>query len=133
MGPGSALITGGNRRNGVPVASSRGRAGMFVLVAAAGLALASGAVTGTSAARAAVAAPSTAVVRAHIEFDPCPCDNPVCRPLCHQSIAAGGLASMVHRQTHQVSRRATTISASAAIICPPPSGDVMSKTGDPGC
>jgi hypothetical protein len=60
---------------------------MFVLAAAAGLALASGAVTGTPAGHAAAAA-----------------------------------------------RQATTISASAGIICPPPSGDgVMSKSGDPGC
>ncbi len=36
--------------------------------------------------------------------------------------------------THQRARQATAISASAAIICPPPSGDgVMSKSGDPGC
>ena len=127
---GAARFTGGVRRDGVPVAGSRGRAGMFALVAAAGLALASGAVTGTSAAYAAVPAPAAAAVRAHLELDPCPCDNPVCRPLCHQSIAIGGPASMIHWQARQGDR----LSASAAIICPPPSGDgVMSKTGDPGC
>jgi len=34
---------------------------------------------------------------------------------------------------HQGTRQAPARSASAAIICPPPSGDAMSKSGDPGC
>jgi hypothetical protein len=48
-------------------------------------------------------------------------------------------APVICGQTHQGVRQATTIAASAAIICPPPSGDgmssgdAMSKTGDPGC
>ena len=133
MGPGPARITDGNRRDGAPAAGSRGRAGIFVLAAAAGLALASGAVTGTPAAHAAVAARTAAAVHAHPGFEPCPCINPVCRPGCFQGIASGGPASMIHRQTHPGARQATTISASAAIICPPPSGEAMSKSGDPGC
>jgi hypothetical protein len=107
---------------------------MFVLAAAAGLALASGAVTGTPAAHAAAAARAAAAVRAHPGFEPCPCDHPICRPGCFQGMASGGPASMIHRHTRQGARQATTISAGAAIICPPPSGEgAMSKTGDPGC
>jgi len=90
MGPGparSAARADGNRRDGalaVPAAGSRERAGMFVLAAAAGLALAFGAVTGMPAAHAtaAVSARAAVAVHAHPRFEPCPCDNPVCRPLC---------------------------------------------------
>ena len=56
MRPGPARITSGYRRDrapAMPAAGSRGRARMFVLAAAAGLALASGAATGTPAAHAA--------------------------------------------------------------------------------
>jgi hypothetical protein len=42
-------------------------------------------------------------------------------------------ALVICGHTHQGARQATAMSASTAIICPPPSGDVMSKTGDPGC
>ncbi len=49
-------------------------------------------------------------------------------------IAMALSAPVICGQTHQGARQAT---ASAAIICPPPSGDItvvaMSKTGDPGC
>ena len=139
MRPGPARITGGNRQDGtpaVPAAGSRGRAGKFVLAAAAGLALASGAVTGTPAAHAtaAVSARAAAAVRANPIVEPCPCINPLCRPGCSQSVASGGPAAMIHQQARQGARQATAMSASAAIICPPPSGDgVTSKTGDPGC
>jgi len=45
-------------------------------------------------------------------------------------------APVIGGQTHQGAQQATTISASAAIICPPPSGDgavAMSKSGNPSC
>jgi hypothetical protein len=46
-------------------------------------------------------------------------------------------APVMSGQAHQGPRQAMTRPASAAIICPPPSGDgavvAMSKTGDPGC
>ena len=72
MGPGSAHIVagGGDLRDGVsavPGAGSPGQMKRFVLAAAAGIALAAGAVTGTPAARAAAVVsvncppPSTAV------------------------------------------------------------------------
>ena len=48
------------------------------------------------------------------------------------AVTLGGL--VICGQTHQGARQAMAISASAAIICPPPSGDgLMSKSGDPGC
>jgi hypothetical protein len=102
MRPGPARIAGGNRRDGafeVPAAGSRGRAGMFVLAAAAGLALATGVMAGTPAARAATAASARAQAAVHAlpMFEPCPCADPACRPVCHQSIASGGPASMIHR------------------------------------
>jgi hypothetical protein len=74
MGPGPARVVAGavgNRPGGasaMPAAGWRWRAGMFVLTAAAGLALASGAVTGAAQAVAVVTAtavncppPSTAI------------------------------------------------------------------------
>ena len=49
------------------------------------------------------------------------------------AVTLGG--SVICGQTHQgADRQAMAISVSAAIICPPPSGDgLMSKSGDPGC
>jgi hypothetical protein len=47
------------------------------------------------------------------------------------AVTLGG--PVIGGQTHQGTRQATALSGSAAIICPPPSGDVMSKSGDPGC
>jgi len=48
------------------------------------------------------------------------------------AVTLGG--SVICGQTHQGARQAMGISVSAAIICPPPSGDgLMSKSGDPGC
>ncbi len=43
-----------------------------------------------------------AVAAAHSgpRFEPCPCDHPVCRPLCFQNAASGGPASMINPQTH---------------------------------
>src|SRR5690348_9528080 len=87
MGTGPARIVAsvdGNRWDGafaVPAAGTRGRVGMFVLAAAAGLALASGVVTGTPAAHATVATSARAAGAAHAlpRFEPCPCDNPICR------------------------------------------------------
>jgi hypothetical protein len=52
--------------------------------AAAGLAVLAGTITGTTAARAAasVSAHATATAQPGPRFDPCPCDNPICRPAC---------------------------------------------------
>lgn len=81
------IVTGGGRREGtaaIPGADRRGRAGMSVLAAAAGLAVLAGTITGTTAARA--AAPASAHTAATAQpgprFEPCPCDNPICRPVC---------------------------------------------------
>jgi len=74
------IIDGGNRREGTPAirgAGGRGRAAIVALAAAAGFAVLAGSMIGTTAAPAAAAAHSRPM------FDPCPCDNPVRRPLCH--------------------------------------------------
>jgi len=53
------------------------------------------------------------------------------------AIAVALSAPVIYGQAHQGTRQAPIRAASAAIICPPPSGDgavlAMSKTGDPGC
>ena len=136
---GPARIAGGNRRDGafeVPTAGSRGRAGMFVLAAAAGLALASGVLTGTPAAHAATAVPARAEAAAHAYpmFEPCPCVDPVCRPVCYQSVVSGGPAPMIHRHTHLAAAQAVGTIGAIAINCPPSSTPApASKDGDPGC
>lgn len=81
------IVTGGVRRErtaAVSGAARRGRAGMSVLAAAAGLAVLAGTITGTTAARAAAptSAHATATAQPGPRFEPCPCDHPVCRPLC---------------------------------------------------
>jgi len=112
----------------VPAAGWRGQAGMFVLTAAAGLALASGAMIGTPAAHA------VAAVHAHSRFDPCPCDNPVCRPLCFQSMSSGGPANMIYRQTPPAAAQAAVRITATAVNCPPPSTSITaSSDGNPGC
>ena len=119
----------------MPPTGSRGRAGMFVLTAAAGLALAFGAVTATPAARPATAvpAPAAAAVQAIPEFVPCPCDKPICRPGCSQSMTSGGPA-MIHRQIRLTAAQAVVTTAAAAVNCPPPStSEVASSDGQPGC
>lgn len=100
---------------------------MFVLAAAAGLALASGALTGTSAAHA-------AAVHARPMFDPCPCRLPACRPGCVQGVVSGGPASMIHRHIHLAAARAAITLAARAVNCPPPSAPATaSSDGQPGC
>lgn len=89
MGP-VRIVAGGNRREGtaaIPGAGRRGRAGMFVLAAAAGLAVLTGTMTGTTAARAAasVSAHADAAAQSYPRFQPCPCDKPICRPGCFQN------------------------------------------------
>jgi hypothetical protein len=142
MGPGSARIVDGadgSHRDGafaVPAAGSRGRAGMFVLAAAAGLALASGAVTGMPAAHAAAAVSvrAAAAMHAYPRFEPCPCDNPICRPVCFQGMAAGGPASMIHRQTHLTAAQAVVAVTATSVNCPPPSlPAIASSDGQPSC
>ena len=85
MGP-VRIVTGGRREGtaAIPGAARRGRAAMSVLAAAAGLAVLAGPITGTTAARAAasVSARATATAQPGPRFDPCPCDNPICRPAC---------------------------------------------------
>jgi hypothetical protein len=86
MGPGR-IVTGGDRREraaAIPGAARRGRAGMSVLAAAAGLAVLAGTITGTTAARAAasVSARAAATAQPGPRFEPCPCDMPICRPGC---------------------------------------------------
>ena len=155
MGPRPARNTngvGGNHQDGapaVPAAGSRARAGMLVLTAAAALALAFGAVTGTPAApaTAAVTAHTTATVGAQPEFEPCPCDKPICRPGCSQSMASGGPAAMIYRHTHPAaectdpkcisgtppnkaaSAAPTHAGTSTAVNCPPH----ISDPGSGGC
>jgi hypothetical protein len=91
MRPGPVrIIGGGNRREGtpaVPRAGRRGLAARFALAAAAGLAVLAGTMTGTTPAHAAASVSAEATPAAHSRpmFDPCLCDNPVCRPLCHQN------------------------------------------------
>ena len=86
MGP-VRIVTGGGCREGtaaIPGTAWRGRAAMSVLAAAAGLAILTGTITGTTAARAAApaSAHATAMAQPGPRFDPCPCDNPICRPAC---------------------------------------------------
>jgi hypothetical protein len=138
MGPGPARITDGagdNRRYGAPAAGLRGRAGMFVLAAASGLALASGAVTGTPAAHAAATAAARPAAAAHArpEFEPCPCTDLRCREVCSQSMASGGPAFMIHQQTHLAARAMVTMTATA-VNCPPPATPATaSSDGQPSC
>jgi hypothetical protein len=137
MRPGSARVAGDTRRDAafvVPAAGSPGRAGMFVLAAVAGLALASGVLTGTPAAHAAVSARAAAVVHAHPMFEPCPCAEPLCRPVCNQSVVSGGPAATIHRPAHLVTSQAVAATTAIGVNCPPPSAPApASQDGNPGC
>lgn len=112
----SAVAAGGDRGGGafaVPAAGSRGWAGKFVLTAAAGLAMAFGAVTGTPAlATAAVTTRTAVAVHACPAFEPCPCINPICSPRCYLNMASGGPAAVM--ATSQPSGPATALHALAA-------------------
>jgi hypothetical protein len=125
MEPGPARSgAGGNRRDGtfaVPAARSRGRVVKFVLAAAAGLALASGVMTGTPAAHAAATVPArtAATVHGYPVFQPCPCDKPICRPGCSQNVAVGGPAAMIHRQPHLAAAAAVSAGPAAAVHAQP--------------
>jgi hypothetical protein len=131
MEPGTARVTrdtDSDRCSRALAAGWRGWAGMFILAAAAGLALASGAATGPPAARAAVA------VQSHPAFEPCPCDHPVCRPLCLGSVAPGGPAPMIRQHTLLTAARAVDPVTAVAVNCPPPSAPApASQDGQPGC
>ena len=140
MRPGAARIAvSAGRRDGafaVPAAGSRGRAGMFVLAAAAGLALASGAVTGMPAAHAAATASAGSAAAVHVQpiFQPCPCDKPICRPGCSQGMASAGPASTIDRPAHLAAAQAVARIAATAVNCPPPSAPTpASQDGQPGC
>ena len=134
-----ALIAGGNRREAafeMPAAGSRGRAGMFVLAAAAGLALASGVLTGTPDAHAATAVPvrAAATVHAYPMFEPCPCTDRACREVCFQGAVSAAPAAMIHRQTHLAARQVEVAATAVAVNCPPPStSPPASSDGSPGC
>jgi hypothetical protein len=110
------IVAGGNRRDRAPAAGSPGRAGRFVLAAAAGLALAFGALTGTTATHAAAAVSTRAAVAVQTlpGFEPCPCTDLVCRPVCVQGTASGGPAAMVHPQRHSAAT-AESARAEAAV------------------
>ena len=132
----NAAGASGNRRDGapaVPAAGSRAWAGMFVLTAAAGLALAFAVVTGTPAApaTAAVTARTATTVDTPPEFEPCPCDKPICRPGCSQSMASGGPASMIQRQTHAAAECTDPkcISGTPPAAAPPPGSQLTGRTG----
>ena len=142
MGPAPARFAdgaGSNHQDGapaMPAAGSSGRAGMFVLTAAAGLALALSAVTATPAAHAtaAVSAPTSAAVQAIAEFQPCPCDKPICRSGCSQSMTSGGPVFMIHRQTRLTAAQAVVTIAATAVNCPPPNAPpAESSDGQPSC
>jgi len=106
---------------------------MFVLTAAAGLALAFGAVTGMPAApaTAAVTTQTAATADAQPEFEPCPCINPLCRPGCSQSMAPGGPAAMIHRQTHPAAHCTDPkcISGTPPVATPRPGSQFTGRTG----
>ena len=111
----SAADVGGVHQDGAPAVprDRLARAGMFILTAAAGLALAFGAAIGTPAApaTAAVATQTAVAVHAYTMFDPCPCDNPKCREACFQSMASGAPAAMT--ATPQLSEATTALHAVA--------------------
>ena len=65
--------------------------------------------------------------------EPCPCDNPMCRPVCFQGMASGGPAAMMHPETHLAAAQAPARTAAVAVNCPPPSAQVASQDGQPGC
>jgi hypothetical protein len=121
----------------MPAAGSRGRAVKFVLAAAAGLALASGVMTGTPAAAhaaTAVSARAAATVHAYPVFEPCPCTDRLCREVCFQGVASGGPAAMIHRQTHPATPQVEVAATAIAVNCPPPSTSALaSSDGNPGC
>src|SRR5215469_10340060 len=107
MRPGPVRIAvGGSRQEGtvaIPGAGRRARVRMFVLAAAAGLAVLAGAMTGTTAAHAAASAPAAhaaTAAQSHPMFEPCPCADPACRPVCFQSMAFAAPASTTHQQAH---------------------------------
>lgn len=140
MRPGPVrIVAGGSRRDGtvaVPGAGRRGRVRVFVLAAAAGLAVVAGAMTGTTAAHAAASVPAAhtaAAAQSHTMFEPCPCDRPICRPGCLQSMASGGAASMVLPRTHLAAAQALARMTASAVSCPPPSEPVASQDGQPSC
>ena len=121
----------------MPGAGSPGQAKRFVLAAAAGVALAVGAVTGTSAAHAAAvvsARPAAAVHAHHPRLEPCPCADPLCREVCSQSMASGSPASLIHRQAHLPAAQAMVRVVAISVNCPPPSTAApASSDGHPGC
>ena len=112
MRPGPVRIAfGGSRQEGtvaIPGASRRGRMRMFVLAAAAGLAVLAGAMTGTTAAHAAASVPAAhaaAGAQSQPMIEPCPCDKPICRPGCFQSMASGAPAATARQRTHLAAAR----------------------------
>ena len=131
MEPGTACVThdaNSGHSSGLAAAGLRGRAGMFILAAAAGLALASGAAAGPPAALAAVTMQSHAVV------EPCPCINPLCRPGCLGSVSPGGPASTIRPHMLLAAARAVDPITAIAVNCPPPSSSgPASQDGQPGC
>ena len=134
MEPGTARVTRDDDSDpcsGPPATGLRGRAGLFILAAAAGLALASGAATGPSAAdAAAVSARAAVTVQSRLAVEPCPCDNPICRPVCLGSVAPDGSTSIIRQHTLVAADPITAI----AVNCPPPAAPApASQDGQPSC
>jgi len=86
------VVAGGSRRYrrhatlAVPPGRWRGRAGMLIMAAAAGLAVLPGTMTGAPSALAVAAVPVQAAATAHSLplVEPCPCANPLCKNGCAQ-------------------------------------------------
>jgi hypothetical protein len=66
-------------------------------------------------------------------FEPCPCDNPVCRPVCFQTTAAGSPAATNHQQTHLTAVRTVAVAMAIGVNCPPPVAPLGSSSGQPSC
>ena len=85
MGRVQARAVASTNREEAPAAHGRRRLSRIVLATAAGLGLLAGGVISASATQAAAAGPRAVSTVSHAIADPCPCDNPICRPACHQN------------------------------------------------
>ena len=86
MGRVQTRAVASTNREEAPAAHGRPRLSRIVLATAAGLGLLVGAAAiSASATQAAAAGPRAVSTASHAIADPCPCDNPICRPACHQN------------------------------------------------
>jgi hypothetical protein len=72
-------------REEAPAAHGRRRLNRIVLATAAGLGLLADALIAAPATQAVATGPRAVSTVSHAIADPCPCDNPICRPACHQN------------------------------------------------